>query len=114
MIYIIFAALLWGITNPFLKHGAPGLDNEKTLTDKIRKLLLSWQFVLAFGTNQLGSLFYYFSMGKYPLSLAVTVVNALTLIITTLTSYIIGESRLTLREFSGLFIIVSGIILCQN
>ena len=90
MILIILAAFFWGVTNPFLKNGAVGLENEKSVFGKFRRLVLNWRFVVPFGVNQFGSLLYYYAMGQYPISVAVTVVNALTLIITTLTSYALG------------------------
>ena len=51
--------------------------------------------------------------GQYPISIAVTMVNALTLVVTTLTSYAIGESKLSFDEFIGMTLVLSGIILCK-
>jgi len=56
---------------------------------------------------------YYLSMGQYPISMAVTMVNALTLVVTTITSYAIGESKLSFEEFIGMSLILTGIILCK-
>ena len=86
MILIVLAACFWGITNPFLKNGALGwvfsfsgqklkilrLEKESTLFGKIKRLVTNWQFLVPFGLNQFGSLFYYYSMGQYPISIAVT------------------------------------------
>ena len=113
MILIILAAVFWGVTNPFLKQGAPGLSEEKSIIGKLIKLVTNWQFVVPFALNQFGSLLYYYSMGQYPISVAVTVVNALTLIVTTLTSYALGEACLARGELAGICLIVAGIILCQ-
>ena len=52
-------------------------------------------------------------LGQYPISIAVTMVNALTLVVTTLTSYAIGESKLSFDEFIGMTLVLSGIILCK-
>jgi len=113
MILIVIAAIFWGVTNPFLKQGAPGLSEEKSVVGKFMRLICNWQFVVPFALNQFGSLLYYYSMGQYPISVAVTVVNALTLIVTTLTSYALGEARLAPGEWGGICLIVAGIILCQ-
>lgn len=94
MILIVLAACFWGATNPFLKNGAIGLEEESSVFGKFVRLLKNWQFLVPFGLNQFGSLLYYYSMGQYPISIAVTVVNALTLIITTITSYALGEAKL--------------------
>ena len=51
--------------------------------------------------------------GQYPISMAVTMVNALTLVVTTITSYAIGESKLSFEEFIGMSLILTGIILCK-
>ena len=56
---------------------------------------------------------YRYISGQYPISIAVTMVNALTLVVTTLTSYAIGESKLSFDEFIGMTLVLSGIILCK-
>ena len=92
------------------------------------KMISNWKFLCPFLINQCGSIMYYLSMGKkwklrrwtlirilgqYPISIAVTMVNALTLVVTTLTSYAIGESKLSFDEFIGMTLVLSGIILCK-
>ena len=94
MILIVLAAVFWGVTNPFLKNGGVGMEEESSVVGKFIRLLKNWKFLIPFGLNQFGSLLYYYSMGQYPISIAVTVVNALTLIITTITSYALGEAKL--------------------
>ena len=70
------------------------MEEESSVVGKFIRLLKNWKFLIPFGLNQFGSLLYYYSMGQYPISIAVTVVNALTLIITTITSYALGEAKL--------------------
>lgn len=111
MIFIVLAALFWGITNPFLQNGAEGLEKEEKLIGKFMKMISNWKFLCPFLINQCGSIMYYLSMGQYPISIAVTMVNALTLVVTTLTSYAIGESKLSFDEFIGMTLVLSGIIL---
>jgi len=113
MIFIVLAAMFWGITNPFLQNGAEGLDKEEKLVGKFMKMVSNWKFLCPFLINQCGSIMYYLSMGQYPISIAVTMVNALTLVVTTLTSYAIGESKLSFDEFIGMTLVLSGIILCK-
>ena len=60
-----------------------------------------------------GNTSYHNISGQYPISIAVTMVNALTLVVTTLTSYAIGESKLSFDEFIGMTLVLSGIILCK-
>ena len=104
------------------------LDKEEKLIGKFMKMISNWKFLCPFLINQCGSIMYYLSMGKnfklrrgtlirtlgqYPISIAVTMVNALTLVVTTLTSYAIGESKLSFDEFIGMTLVLSGIILCK-
>lgn len=32
MIYLFFVAILWGVTNPFMKKGAQGLEDVKAMS----------------------------------------------------------------------------------
>ena len=76
---IIVAAavgLLWGITNPFLEHGAKTVnkETEKDKTSKanilIRSLSFLWnlvsnyQFLIPYLMNQLGSVLFYYALGN--------------------------------------------------
>lgn len=119
MIYIMVASLLWGLTNPFLKSGAAGLENishEKLLINlflKVKWLISNPQFLIPFSINQVGSVVYYYVLTIYPISIAVPVVNALTLLITVVTGHFLCDELLSIRQTAGLLTIATGIVLCS-
>ena len=81
-LWILVTALVWGITNPFLRKGAKGIDvvgesdskvNDggdeekksllkvfKTAFKEAKWCLLNWKLTLPFAVNQSGSVLFYY------------------------------------------------------
>ena len=81
-LWILVTALVWGITNPFLRKGAKGIDTVgerdryetdggdeekksplkvfKTAFKEAKWCLLNWKLTLPFAVNQSGSVLFYY------------------------------------------------------
>ena len=89
-------AFLWGITNPFLRKGSLQANCSKydSFSKKYLNCLISffnWRCFFPFVINQCGSVIYMMALGTLDLSIAVPVVNGLTLIITVVTGNMLHE-----------------------
>ncbi|CBY24558.1 unnamed protein product [Oikopleura dioica] len=79
---LIVVSLFWGITNPFLKSGGSKLDENMGIMQRTISLYSNLSFFIPFVVNQCGSLIYYYSLGLFPISLAIPLVNSCTLFLT--------------------------------
>lgn len=117
-IWFIVVALIWGFTNPFLKRGSKDISRIETSN----KLLKIWQqlkwlatnlpFVVPFLINQSGSILYYVTVARSDISLAVPVINSLTLLITTIIGILIGEKIQSPKCYLGMCMVVGGVATC--
>ena len=97
---LIAAALLWGVTNPFLKrHSAVRLSDRRAaprcggsgLLAELYAALTRVAFVGPFILNQCGSLAFTYALSTTDLYIAVPVANAMTFAVTSVTATLIGE-----------------------
>ena len=115
VLQFLFVALVWGCTNPLLKRGS--VDIEKiTVQNKLKRallqlklLLLTPSFTVPFLVNQSGSVFYYLAVANSNISVAVPVINSLTLVVTTLTGRLMGEQALPVKSYIGMALVVTGV-----
>ncbi|KAI6655500.1 putative membrane protein [Oopsacas minuta] len=111
-------ALLWGVTNPLLRSASSGLNNNKStsITGQVGSdlwyLLTNISYWLVFGINQLGSLLFYWTLGRVSISSAVPLANAGTLVVTLLTEECIGTRINRLYSYVGVVFVGIGIYLC--
>ena len=111
----LFVSFVWGSTNPLLKRGCTGLDTIattsrlKTAFLQLKWLLLTPSFTLPFLLNQTGSILYYLVVAGSDLSVAVPVINSLTLVFTALVGRLMGETRLSFRSYLGMGLVVLGV-----
>ena len=101
MFPLLCAALLWGVTNPFLKRHS-GVSNQDrraaprcggcSLLVELYASITRAAFVAPFVANQLGSVAFTYALGTMELSIAVPVANAMTFVITAVTAALIGEA----------------------
>ena len=133
-ICLIIVGMFWGCTNPLIRKGSL-LDstttssvscntNDKSLTTNEKNVssilneLLKFRFVrviLPYIINQLGSLFFYFTLSNTNLSVAVPVCNALALVFSILTCWMIGEHvNHPIRSMIGSIFILIGVMLCVD
>ena len=80
---------------------------------KVKWLLANPSFFIPFLINQSGSVLNYYSLKIYDLSIAVPVVNALTLLVTILTGSILMREKMSKSQFFGLGFISIGVALCS-
>ncbi|EGD74194.1 hypothetical protein PTSG_06204 [Salpingoeca rosetta] len=110
VVWMVFAALCWGGTNPLLKDGVQGFDRvHGSLWQRLLFLARRWRFVVPFGVNQCGSVFFAMSIASSPLGAAATVVNALTFLFTAIVDAILGHRLLlSWRLVAGTALVLFG------
>ena len=119
---LLGVALVWGISNVFLKQGVTNaepknLENCSTLLKPLYELwylVKNWRFMVPFAVNQLGSVAFYYLLSQLPLTLVVPVVNSLTLLVTALYGHFIGELLNSARLWFGAALIMIGVAICLN
>lgn len=118
IVYLAFVALLWGVTNPFIKKGSKGLENVKASSKfgqffkELAFLVTQLKYIIPFIINQLGSVLYFLTLGNADISLAVPVTNSLTFVITAITGWFLGEEKIHRNMYIGMVLILIGTILC--
>ncbi|XP_077338124.1 transmembrane protein 234 isoform X4 [Lithobates pipiens] len=94
---LLLVALLWGVTNPFLRKGAEGVERVREdrtvwrLLSEAKFLISNYRYIIPFLLNQSGSVFFYLTLASTELSLAVPVCNSLALVFTVVTGWLLGE-----------------------
>lgn len=91
----LIVGILWGCTNPFIKHAQasgkhlsnPTTTESKSYSQVLQRFFTEPALFLPFLINQSGSLFYYYIISRQPISLASPVCNSLSFIFTAVTSY---------------------------
>ena len=118
MICMLAVSMVWGCSNPFLKRGSEGVCKVHG-TNLLHQLLLEIRFLatncgytIPFAINQIGSLLYYLTVAKLDISLAVPIVNSLTVLFTTLVGALLGESLRSGRNYIGMVLVLAGVALC--
>ncbi|CAD1473483.1 unnamed protein product, partial [Heterotrigona itama] len=95
IVFLTVVAFLWGVTNPFIKKGAKGLENVKSSSNfgqffkELAFLVTNLKYIIPFIINQSGSVLYFLTLSKADISLAVPVTNSLTFVITAMTGWIL-------------------------
>lgn len=118
VIYLCLVAILWGVTNPFMKKGAQGLEDIKARSfyEKFIKeivfLVTNLKYIVPFLFNQCGSVLYFLTLHSIDLSLAVPVSNSLTFVFTAITGWFLGEEKVHRNTYLGIILILCGTMLC--
>ncbi|XP_036149696.1 transmembrane protein 234 homolog isoform X2 [Monomorium pharaonis] len=109
VIYLCLVAFLWGVTNPFLKKGAQGLEKIKA-TSVYGQFIKEQAFLI---TNlRCGSLLYFLTLQSTDISLALPVSNSLTFVFTAITGWFLGEEKVHRNTYLGMILILCGTTLC--
>ncbi|XP_020300864.1 transmembrane protein 234 homolog isoform X2 [Pseudomyrmex gracilis] len=104
VIYLCLVALLWGVTVPFIKKGAQGLEDVKATSiygqfiKELVFLLTSLRYAVPFFFNQCGSVLYFLTLQNTDISLAVPVSNSLSFVFTAITGWFLGEKKVQRSE----------------
>ncbi|XP_043793621.1 transmembrane protein 234 homolog [Apis laboriosa] len=118
IIFLIVVPFIWGITNPFIKKGAKGLENVKSSSkfgqffEEFVFLITNLKYLVPFIINQSGSILYFLTLSKTDISLAIPVTNSLTFMVTAITGSILGEEKIHKNTYIGMILILIGTILC--
>ncbi|KAK3554642.1 hypothetical protein QTP70_030009 [Hemibagrus guttatus] len=133
---LLLVAALWGATNPFLKKGTEGIEHVRK-GDKISQFLaeakflfLNIKYLVPFLLNQSGSVVFYLTLATTgdveealliltlsdvaDLSLAVPMVNSLSLVFTMFTGKLLGEECGGKSAVLGMVLITAGVTLCVS
>ncbi|XP_069827449.1 transmembrane protein 234 [Dendropsophus ebraccatus] len=115
---LLLVAILWGVTNPFLRRGAEGVERVR-VEGRVRRLLCeakflisNYRYVVPFLLNQSGSVVFYLTLASTDLSLAVPVCNSLALVFTMGTGKMLGEDIGGKGAVAGLLLTILGISIC--
>lgn len=118
ILYLCLVAILWGVTNPFIKRGAQGLENVKATSiygqfiKEFMFLITNLKYILPFLLNQCGSVLYFLTLQNTDISLAVPVSNSLTFVFTAITGWFLGEEKVHKNTYLGMIFILFGTTLC--
>ena len=90
----ILVGILWGCSNPFIKHAQVSIaENEKSeqkstsVLSSLLRLATRPKMLLPFLVNQSGSFVYYYLLSSEPVSRASPICNSLTFLFTAATGY---------------------------
>ena len=111
-------AFLWGCTNPFIKRGSEGLQEVSKVNGKfsgvflqLKWLALNYKFLIPFLVNQAGTVLYFVTVGQSDISLAVPIINSLTLAVTAVVGILLGEQVQSVKTYCGMLCIIVGVSL---
>lgn len=126
----ILVSLLWGCSNPFIKHAqavtkvqsAAEEDESEKGHKSLISSLFSWlnsfrdmRVLIPFVVNQTGSIVFFILLSKEPVSIASPVCNSLTFVVTAVTSYTLFNEvvRYPMMLIIGTVLIITGTTLCM-
>lgn len=133
----LLVGMLWGCTNPIIKHAqsnlepsscVPGERNSQDLKDKpqpsrsqhvfqsVKRLFLEPRVFLPYIVNQMGSLVYYYVLSQEPINRANPICNSLTFVITAVTGYWLFDERFQnpIVTCAGILMVLVGIYICAT
>ena len=120
----VLVGAVWGCTNPFLRRGSATNENVQAETtaditegNSIIQSLLRFKRVgvwLPYLLNQSGSILYYKLLATSDLSLSVPVCNALALVFSSATSFLLGEQvDRPITAILGSLLVTLGVAICM-
>ncbi|CAG9574350.1 conserved hypothetical protein [Leishmania major strain Friedlin] len=110
---MLLAALLWGVTNPLLKHYSRGMASSGSAKDDALFLVRRPKYLVAQAVNLSGSVVFFHSLREVDVSVGSIVVNSLAFVITVLMSVLVlREGLLRARTTAGCLLVMVGTALC--
>jgi hypothetical protein len=116
---LLLVGALWGCTNPFLRKGCKEISSNKQSGSKngILSTLRNFQYFriwIPYILNQSGSIIYYFLLANSDLTSSVPIANALALVFSIWTSYLLGERvNRPFHAVLGSALVMTGTITCM-
>ena len=109
---LVLSAMLWGVTDAFMKLFAPPPSSSSpSVLVTLVSLLRSPAYLGLLLLNQLGSVLYYYSLSLGRLSVISPFVNTGKFIFTAVAGRFLGEPKPSSRKVVGLLLLLSGVIL---
>ncbi|CCW65081.1 unnamed protein product [Phytomonas sp. EM1] len=113
IVFLFLAALIWGVTNPFLKRYSAGMKQGGTLKEDLNHLVRRPGYLCVQLINLSGSLVFFYALREVEVSIGSVVANSLTFVITLLTSsFILCEGALRIQTVIGCSLVLIGTALC--
>jgi len=130
LLWILLAAVTWGITNPLLKKTSLESSNDRddnnnssssrSLLSHLYHLMTHWKFCLTQLCNWCGTVFFVKALSESSLTIVVPATNALTFVITELSDSLLfsnkhkstGKIEHRLRVYVGMALVCVGTALC--
>lgn len=126
IVFLYFlVGILWGCTNPFIKHAQAKHNNNNSLPtntntesksyiNTIKKFVTDPFMFLPFLLNQSGSFFYYFIIASQPISVASPICNSLAFMFTAVTGYCYFKEELQSLSLLliGVGFVLTGSFIC--
>jgi drug/metabolite transporter (DMT)-like permease len=113
---LLLVGALWGCTNPLLRKGS--LDAQKHTADNntsMLRSLLQIQVWFPYILNQCGSILFYVTLRNSDLAMAVPICNALALVFSVVTSFLLREPiSQPIRTLLGATLILIGVTVCLS
>jgi drug/metabolite transporter (DMT)-like permease len=122
LIGYLFVGVLWGCTNPYIKHAqAMSLHSKehqesKSISGNLRRMIKDYKLVLPYVCNQFGSVVFYFLLSTEPISTASPVCNSLSFLFTAITSYFVFNEvvKHPFLLLAGTMVIILGTAICMS
>ena len=118
----LVVGILWGCSNPFIKHAqADGIESERTrepgrsnMFYGLYRMITQPRVLIPFVVNQSGSFVYYYMLSSEPVSRASPICNSLTFLFTAATGYLcFGEEvRYPSLLCLGIIFVLCGVYIC--
>nr|CCC92093.1 conserved hypothetical protein [Trypanosoma congolense IL3000] len=114
MYFLLLAGIIWGITNPLLKHYSSGMPKgSSSLLEDLRFLTSRPKYMAAQLANLSGSVFFLLGLPSADVAVGSMVANSLAFVITVLVSAVVlREGTLKPRTLLGCSLVVVGTSLC--
>lgn len=116
MLFIILAAVLWGVTNPLLKRFSTGFESssdKKSALDEVLFLFRRPKYLVTQACNLLGSVAFFYALRDVSVSTGSIAANSLAFLITVVMSvWVLREGTLQPRTYAGIALVLLGTSIC--
>ena len=109
--WLVVVGMVWGCTTPLMKAGSGEYERVEGVWAKLRFVITHPRFTVPLLVNLSGSSVFYWSLGHTDLALVVPITKSLEFVFVALTSWLLGEVRLSPRFFLGMALVCVGVAL---
>lgn len=113
ILFMLIAAVLWGVTNPLLKFFSDGIKAKGSIRDDLAFLASKPKYLVTQLLNLCGSFFFFYGLRDVNVSIGSIVTNSLAFVITVIISTIfLKEESLNYCSKVGCIFVLLGTALC--